>query len=226
MLNVSSKRHSAFAISLLWFVYCLAACRSSQAESNLLKQTVTSSITPTPAPLLAASESPSLQSLSEVTHTPTPYPTSTPWPTIDPTLYATLYVTPTFTFTPTPDYYSQIKGMYRQLIGEWWGKMGVSVNRQGRKVQYSVVVFYPQCEIGQICGRYHFDNGCFGELVLDNWRPTFLVFRNLEYSGKSACPNWRPMNVRPLLQDRLSFSFGYRNEAGNAVSKSVVLRRK
>lgn len=160
------------------------------------------------------------------TSTPSAIPTSTPWPTVDPTLYATLYVTPTFTFTPRPDFYALMKDLYRQMIGEWWGKMGVSVNRQGRKVQYSVVVFYDNCEMGQICGRYHFENGCFGELVLNDWRPSFLIFRNLEYSRKLSCADWRPMNVRPLMHDRLSFSYGYRNEKGSWVSKGVILRRK
>jgi hypothetical protein len=112
------------------------------------------------------------------------------------------------------------------MIGEWWGKLGVSVNRQGRKVQFCTVVFYEQCEMGQICGQYHFENGCFGELVLNDWRPTFLVFRNLEYSGKAACPNWRPINVTPFLGDRLNFSFAYRDEQSRRVNKGVVLRRK
>lgn len=87
-------------------------------------------------------------------------------------------------------------------------------------------VFSSQCEIGQICGRYHFENGCFGELVLDNWCPTFLIFRNREVSDNTSCPDWRPMNVRPLVNDRLSFTFGYRNPDGKWVSKGVVLRRK
>lgn len=104
--------------------------------------------------------------------------------------------------------------------------MGVTVNRQGRKAFYTFVVLNPRCEMGQICGRYHLDDGCFGELVLDNWRPTFLVFRNLEYSGKTSCPKWRTMNVAPLKNDRLSLTFSYRNEEGKRVNKSVVLRRK
>ncbi len=160
------------------------------------------------------------------TATPSPIPTSTPWPTADPTLYATLYTTPTFTFTPTPNYYAQMKGLYRQMVGEWWGRMGVVVNRQGRAAWYAVVVFNEKCEMGQICGRYHFDDGCFGELVLNNWRPTFLVFRNLEYSGKESCPNWRPINVQPLKNDRLSLSFSYRNENELRVNKNVILRRR
>ncbi|MCS6908740.1 MAG: hypothetical protein RML93_12785, partial [Anaerolineales bacterium] len=153
-------------------------------------------------------------------------PTSTPWPTIDPTAYPTYYVTPTRPVTPTPNYYAQMKELYRPMIGEWWGKMGVSVKGQGRKAQYAVIVFYPQCEMGQVCGHYHFDSGCFGELVLSNWRPTFLVFRNLEYSGKSSCSAWRPMNVSPLSRDRLSFTYSHRNEKGEWVSKGVILKRR
>ncbi|GAB4470945.1 MAG: hypothetical protein Kow0088_04290 [Anaerolineales bacterium] len=137
-----------------------------------------------------------------------------------------MYVTPTYTSTPTQNYYAQMKAMYRRLVGEWWGKMGVSVNRQGRKEQFFTVAFYEQCEMGEICGRYHSDNGCFGDLVLDNWRPTFLVFRNLEYSGKESCPNWRPTNVNPLANDRLYYAFAYRDEQSRRINKGVVLKRK
>ncbi len=157
---------------------------------------------------------------------PSPIPTSTPWPTVDSTLYYSLYTTPKFTFTPTPNYYAHMKALYSQMIGEWWGKMRITIKRQGREARYVVVVFNEKCEMGQICGRYHFDDGCFGELVLNNWRPTFLVFRNLEYSGKQSCKNWNPMNVEPLVNDRLSFTFSYRNEQGVKVNKGVVLRRK
>ncbi len=213
----------------LWgfFVLLMIACNPSRLENVPKKEILTPTVTFPPITPLSTSrvtDAPQFSPTATVT-SPTK-PTSTPWPTVDPTLYATLYVTPTFTFTPTPNYYASMKSLYLQMIGEWWGRMGVTVNRQGRKAFYVVVVLNPQCEMGQICGRYHFDDGCFGELVLDNWRPTFLVFRNLEYSGKTNCPKWRTINVAPLKNERLSFSFSYRNEEGKRVNKSVVLRRK
>ena len=206
---------------LVW----MAAC-SSSAESEVVIVSLSPPFTSTPTVGVVQSSTPNGQLSPAISATPSAIPTSTPWPTVDPTLYATLYVTPTHTFVPTPNYYAKMKEMYRLMTGEWWGKMGVSVNRQGRRVQYVAVEFYSECEMGQICGRYHIENGCFGELVLDNWRPTFLVFRNLEYSGSAICPDWRPMSVRPLVNDRLAFSFGYRNQEEKWVSKGVVLRRK
>jgi hypothetical protein len=205
-------------------VLILTACAMDMkaAPSNTSPEATLIS-TAMPLPIISgfASSSPTLTPTATVGSRPT----STPWPTVDPTLYATLYVTPTFTFTPTPNYYAQMKDLYRLMIGEWWGKMGAKVNRQGRKAQYVVVTFEPVCEMGQICGRYHFDDGCFGELVLDNWRPTFLVFRNLEYSTKESCRQWIPMNVRPLKNDQLSFTFGYRLEE-KRINMGVVLVRK
>jgi len=212
--------------SWLILVFWVAGCRSSADSEAVIVSHSPLPFIATPTVEVIQSSAPSEQLSPTSSATPLAVPTSTPWPTVDPTLYATLYVTPTHTFVPTPDYYAQMKDMYRLMVGEWWGKMGVSVNRQGRKVQYAVVVFYHQCEMGQICGRYHIENGCFGELVLDNWRPTLLVFRNLEYSGSASCPDWRPMSVRPLVNDRLAFSFGYRNQEEKWVSKGVVLRRK
>ena len=210
----------------LGFILWMAACSLSADSEAVIVSLSPPPFTSTPT-IGAVQSSTSNEQLSPASSaTPSAIPTSTPWPTVDPTIYATLYVTPTHTFVPTPNYYAQMKDMYRLMVGEWWGKMGVSVNRQGRKVQYVVVVFYRQCEMGQICGSYHIENGCFGELVLDNWRPTFLVFRNLEYSGSASCPDWRPMSVRPLVNDRLAFSFGYRNQEEKWVSKGVVLRRK
>lgn len=209
-------------VSILW----MAACNRGQATRAIIATASPPPFTSTPTLWAVKNGTSGGLLLPAMSATPSAIPTSTPWPTVDPTLYATLYVTPTHTFVPTPNYYAQIKEMYRRMIGEWWGKMGVSVNRQGRKVQYAVVVFYSQCEMGQVCGRYHFENGCFGELVLNNWRPTFLVFRNREFSANTSCPDWRPMNVRPLVNDRLSFTFAYRNPDGKRVSKGVVLRRK
>lgn len=212
-------------ISAFW-VLLIIACNPNQQQNAPGKETAFLTMTSVPMPLLSEDSSATPQLIPSVTATPPVMPTSTPWPTVDPTLYATLYVTPTFTFSPTPNYYASMKSLYRQMVGEWWGKIGVTVNRQGRRTYTAVVVFEHRCEMGQICGRYHFDDGCFGELVLGNWRPTFLVFRNLEYSGKTDCPKWIPMNVRPLHNDRLSFTFSYRNEEGKRVNKGIVLRRK
>ncbi len=221
MIQLASLRRWWVYLSLLLGV----ACSPSQAGRNLHPLMATQDLPSTITPFQTASPI-----IAQITITPMPtpsfLPTSTPWPTVDPTLYATLYVTPTFTFTPTPNYYTQMKELYRKMVGEWWGKMGVTVNRQGRSVQYVAVVFDLRCDMGQICGHYHFDDGCFGELVLDKWRLTFLVFRNLEYSGKANCKNWTPMNVKSIANDRLYFSFAYRNPEGKWVSKGVVLRRK
>lgn len=216
-----------YIMALVLILISLTSCKDDVVSRPMSMPELTLVMEQTHTPL------PSIQRLASPTPIPskafteTPLSTSTSYPTVDLTTPTSAFtVVREFTFTPTPNYYAEIKGLYQLLVGDWWGKMRVTVNRQGRKVRYIVVAFYNTCEMGQVCGRYHVDDGCFGELMLSNWRPTFLVFRNLEYSGKDSCPNLVAMNVRALKNERLSLTFSYRNENNFRVNKSVTLFRK
>lgn len=125
--------------SILW----MAACNPRQESRAMIVTPSPLLFTSTPTLWVVQSSTPNGQVSPGISATPSAIPTSTPWPTVDPTLYSTLYVTSTQPSVPTPNYFAQMKEIYRLMIGEWWGKMWVTVNQQGRKVQYAIRVLQP-----------------------------------------------------------------------------------
>ncbi len=153
--------------------------------------------------------------------------TSTPLPTLPPGSWpsptATRYHPPT---KPPSFYFGLMQQLYQAMIGQWRGMVSITVNRQARPAQFITLEFMPTCQTGQACGKYHWDSGCFGDLVLMKWRPKTLVFRNIEYSGSDHCPDWVEYSLQPKPGDTLYLSMSFRDEDRRRIIKGVTLRRR
>jgi len=153
--------------------------------------------------------------------------TSTPLPTLPPGTPPSPTPTRRRAHTKPPSYYyGLMMQLYQAMIGQWRGMASITVNRQSRHAQLILLEFYNECQMGQVCGKYHWENGCFGDLVLMRWYPKSLVFRNVEYSADASCKEWVGYVVQPTSGDTLYLSMGFRDQNKRWVSKGVTLRRR
>ena len=153
--------------------------------------------------------------------------TSTPLPTLP--SGSRMSSTPTSHRAPTQPpvyYFGLMTQLYTEMVGQWRGMVSITINKQARPNQLILIEFFPACQTGEACGKYHWETGCFGELVLMKWRPDLLVFRNVEYSGSESCPIWVEYAVQPKPGDTLYLSMSFRDEDLRRISKTVTLRRR
>lgn len=102
----------------------------------------------------------------------------------------------------------------------------IKINKQARPSQQLDLEFYRRCQTGEPCGRYRWEAGCFGDLVLMKWLPKKLLFRNVEYSSNKTCPAWVEYTVEPKRGDTLYLTINYKDTDGRPVAKSVTLKRR
>lgn len=197
----------------------LAEAETSTPQGGLA--TAILSLTPSGSPYPAAFTPPGQGGSPTAAFTSTPLPTLPPGTPPSPT--PTRYQAPT---QPPSYYYGLMTQLYSSMIGQWRGMVSITVNRQSRPAQLITLEFYSGCQTGQVCGKYHWESGCFGDLVLMKWRPKTLVFRNVEYSADASCPDWVEYAVQPKPGDTLYLSMSFRDEDKRRISKGVTLRRR
>lgn len=123
----------------------------------------------------------------------------------------------------TPNYITALYEAIRKIRGEWQGIATTKVNRAERQKQPVKLTFQADCSIGLVCGKYHFDSQCFGDLILKKLSGATLIFVGQNLSGFQKCVNNGLFYIRLLSDRELSFGTVLINSEGKITVQGTSL---
>ncbi len=124
-------------------------------------------------------------------------------------------------------YYGVMEGLLEGVAGDWMGMSSITVNRQSRAKQPIRIEFFRNCQMGQACGRYRWEDGCLGDLVLIEMRRETLYYQSVPGASLFLdCPIKSHYVIKIKPGDKLSLSISYKDEDGHPIARSVTLERR
>jgi hypothetical protein len=198
----------------------LLATPTSKQKSNLR-------LTPSPTKQAITLTSPSLEIVNPVIATQTiilsttiAWTQPTQLPFSNPPLQT---YHPNLTQTSTSIYISTLVDLLDRVTGEWHGIATTKVNQGERPKQPVKLSIQRGCSVGLVCGKYHFDSPCYGNLILKQLKGVTLIFKGQDLSGNPKCENGGLFYIRPMDDGDLSLGTVFIDSEGRITVQSTKL---
>ena len=134
-----------------------------------------------------------------------------------------LTLQPNSTQTALPLYIATLVDLLGQVTGDWQGIATTKVNKEERQNQPVILSIQRGCTVGSICGKYHFDSPCFGNLILKQLKGMTLIFSGQDLSRDPKCQNGGIFYIKPQNDGDLSLSVVLIDSEGRITVHSTTL---